>query len=246
MAVVSNIDPDKLRFKNLLATVGRGVAHTLFPNDFEAYFISFELVDSDGEVEAFITFPIQPDSINETSTRVTNVKKTAGGVVAVGTETFVPIDLTIKGSFGQGFKFTIGNTFVQDGLLAFAKKSVKGDATGRPSFSSLIKTGYGMIKAIEDMLDAADVLDGKGKPKKLYFYNTILGNNYIVKPKNFIHNQDISANMIPQYTIQLTAVAPSDISTEKELLKLGKALGLGALNKGIDGAAKNIGQTLGI
>ena len=244
MADVNDSNPVKQRLKGLITTVGKAALHGLFPNDFEAYYISFELVNSDDETEAFITFPVQPDSISEVSTRVTNVKKTAGGVVAVGTETFVPIDLDIKGGFGRNMKFTIGSTFVQAGLIKFARTkgsiSDKIKSVGRPSFSNIVKTGYGMIKAIEDMLDAADVLDNKGRPKKLYFYNTILGNNYIVKPKNFIHSQNLQTNMIPQYTIQLTAIAPLDIAIGKEVLKLGKTMGLSILNRQADSIARNI------
>jgi len=246
MAIVNDSSPLKRRLRGLLTSVGRGVVHSLFPNDFEAYFISFELVDSKGNTEAFITFPVQPDSISEVSTRVTNVKKTAGGVVTVGTETFVPIDLEIKGTFGRNFKFTIGNKFVQAGLLRFIKSGFNTAELGRPSFSNQVKTGYGMIKAVEDMLDAADILDADGKPKKLYFYNTILGNNYIVKPKNFVHSQNIQSNMIPQYTIQLTAVAPVDLTVGQEIKKLGKSMALSVLNKEADSVARNIRSELNL
>ena len=82
--------------------------------------------------------------------------------------------------------------------------------------------------------------------KRLYFYNTILGNNYIVKVKNFIHSQNVGQNMIPQYTIQLTSIAPLDNSVFGQIRNLGKAMGIDALNKGANELANSVKDKLGL
>tara|TARA_X000001382_G_scaffold8122_2_gene5894 strand:+ start:3970 stop:4707 length:738 start_codon:yes stop_codon:yes gene_type:complete len=245
MASLRDTSPDKQKYKQLLGNLGEASLHALFPEDFEAYLVSMELVDSKGNTESFISFPIQPSQISETSTRITNVRKTTGGVVALSTQSFVPIDIDIKGSFGRNLRFTVGNTFVEGGLVSFVKNGGKLES-GRPSFSSAVKTGYGMVKAVEDMLDSSDILDSDGKPKKLYLYNTILGNNYICKVKNFVHSQDESQNRIPQYTIQLTAVAPLDISVQDQDFRIARALTIQNLNVGMNQIANNVKNVLGI
>lgn len=246
MGVIPASNSNRRRYEQLLNTVGRNTMHSLFPRDFEAYFISMELTDSRGVTEAFITFPVQPEQITETSTRITNVKKSAGGVVVVGTETFVPIDIDIKGNFGRGFRFMIGNRFVNAGLISSVRKAIKGTDLGYIAFSNTVKTGYGVVKAIESMIDSSDVLDADGLPKRLYLYNTVLGNNYVVRVKNFVHSQNQSQNMIPQYTLQLYALAPLDNSLFGQVLKLGKSMAMDALNKGANNLAKSVQNKIGL
>jgi hypothetical protein len=244
MALIPSTNTNVQRYKQLVQTVGRNAAHSLFPKDFEAYFISLELVDSNG-TEAFITFPVQPNQISEISPKITNIKKTASGIVAVGTESFIPRDIEIKGNFGRSLRFVIGNNFITGDLFAFIRG--KGVDIKYTNFSNQVKTGYGMVKAIESLIDSADSLDDQGRAKKLYLYNPILGNNYLVKPKNFIHSQNQSENMIPQYTIQLTAVAPLEASSLfNRLLNFGERMGMNVLNKGANELAKNVKKTLGL
>ena len=166
--LLRDTDPDKVRYKNLVDSIGKSNLHALFPNDFEDYFIALELVDSKKVTEAFVTFPVNPNSISESQPVLTNIKKTAGGIVSVGVETFVPRDIEIKGNFGRNLKIQIGNNFFIGGLISFVRNN---DTTefGRPSFSTESKTGYGVLKSLERILDDSEKLDSFGKPKNLQF-----------------------------------------------------------------------------
>lgn len=241
--LLRDTDPDKVRYKNLVDSIGKSNLHALFPNDFEDYFIALELVDSKKVTEAFVTFPVNPNSISESQPVLTNIKKTAGGIVSVGVETFVPRDIEIKGNFGRNLKIQIGNNFFIGGLISFVRNN---DTTefGRPSFSTESKTGYGVLKSLERILDDSEKLDSFGKPKRLYLYNSMLGNNYIVKKKNFISSQNISENMIPQYTMQLTAVSP--LTFVEEVFSLGKSLVIGVLDRATNSLAKTVKNNLGL
>lgn len=219
--VLRDTDPDKVKYKGLLNNLGREALHALYPKDFEAYFIALELVNSKGFPEAFITFPVQPSQISESQPTINNIKKTAGGVVNIGTETFIPRDIEIKGNFGRNLRVVLGSSNIATtGFLAFFNSNPL--TPNVLEFSAKSKTGYGSLKIVEDILESSERLDGSGRPKKLILYNPILGNNYIVKKKNFMSSQNISENMIPQYTIQLTAVAP--FSFLQGVLDLGESL----------------------
>jgi hypothetical protein len=209
MPVFAN-NPQKTKYTELLNAVGRNAIHTLFPNDFEAYFVSLELVDSNNNTESFFTFPIQPSQISETNMSITNIKKTSGGIVAISTDTFIPKDIEIKGDFGRQLRFALGASLIAGSSVLFNKEKNSSLTLKKAAFSNSVKTGYGSLKALEAILNDAEQLDSFEKPKKLYLYNPILGNNYLVKKKLFSHSQNISTNMIPQYNLQLTAVAPME------------------------------------
>src|SRR5690606_5835431 len=80
-----------------------------------------------------------------------------------------------------------------------------------PQFSSIAKNGYGCVKILEAMKEKSKKLDEWQKPHTLYLYNPILGNNYQVEFVNFSHHQDKDKyNMVPAYSMTLTAIAPLD------------------------------------
>lgn len=228
------------RYRGLIDNIGRLGASALFPNDFEAYFVSLELTDSRGITERFITFPVAPKQISEMQPSLVNIKKSQNGVIAIDSDSFVPRDIEIKGDFGRNLRFALGQNIFQGGAISFVRKLLNGQLE-RPQFSPVVKSGFGYTKALEDICNESKKLDANGKPKRLYLYNPILGNNYLVKVKNFVHSQNISENMIPQYTLQLTAVAPFNLETR---FNFDFSTSLNKLNDGIDNLAKGIKNKL--
>ena len=91
--------------------VGKLTAHTLFPNEFEYYLISFELLDSGAShkvTDRFI-FPVMPDRIEIGKMKTTTIKKSFGGVIAYTNNAFETIPISITGSFGRRFRLLVGN-----------------------------------------------------------------------------------------------------------------------------------------
>ena len=249
MPTVPNTNPSSLQYQQLLSTIGKAGLHALFPKDFEAYFISFELTDSRGSVVDFLTFPVSPEQVSETKTKFTNIKKTAGGITAISSETFVPSQIQIQGTFGRRLRFLIGQTQVDAAAIAFSTQGGKFSKEGLfqngltvafPNFSTQIKTGYGVIKILEAMIDKSDSLDADQNPYRLFFYNSILGNNYLVKVNNFVHSQSQDQNMIPKYNLQMTSIAPLEYVRDNATKALVKSMAFGAINKTIDTVAKNV------
>lgn len=238
------------QFKSKLLQVGKAGMNALFPNDFPYYLVALELVDSQNNTVDYFSFPILPDEIRETQQEITNVKKTMSAISVQKNQTFVPIQISMRGDFGRRFKILLGNQQVQfAGFgLSIKNKVVSISSPGSlqeivPQFSSFAKTGYGCVKLIEAMKEKSKKLDNYQKPFSLYLYNPILGNNYQVEFNTFTHMQDREKyNMIPAYNFQLTAIAPlNNLFSRGANLK--SAIGNLTLS-GLQKAANNIGNRL--
>jgi len=241
-------DNTSLQRNALAKSIGKAALHALFPKDFEYYLVAFELVNETGTVDYF-SFPIMPKSIRESLPELNNIKKTAGGVVALDNETFVPTSISLSGTFGRKFKILIRGAQIELLGFRFSNDSGKFGITKpgaienvTPSFSSFAKTGYGCIKILESMKEKS-----RQAGYKLYFYNSILGNNYVVKFEEFTHSQDeSSSNMLPQYNISLKSLAPlSAIEGRGGLVDMAKNTGIGVVQKGLNNSFTDVKKSLG-
>lgn len=198
--------------------LGRIALQALYPNDFNAAVVALELVDSNGATVDYFSWPVLPSEIREVHNEITNVRKTIGGVYVLKNTTFVPRQISMRGTFGRRFKILINNKQLELAGFRFSVTNGKFKITPPnfldtkvPQFSSFAKNGYGCIKFIEAIKEKSKQLDENGKPHSLYFYNPVLGNNYMVEVMNFTHMQDEHQhNMLPAYSLQLIAVAPLD------------------------------------
>lgn len=206
------------QFRDLLTQTGKAALHAVYPMDFNYSFIAIELVDSQGSTVDYFGWPILPDEVRETHVEITNIRKTMGGVNVMKNPTFAPRQISMRGTFGRTFKLLLGQQTVEFAGFGFSIQNGKFnisppnalDAT-IPQFSSFAKTGYGCVKLLEAIKEKSKKLDQYGKPFSLYLYNPILGNNYQVEFNNFSHMQDKDQyNMIPAYSMQLTAIALLD------------------------------------
>lgn len=204
------------RYRSIVDSIGKAGAHALYPNEFEYYLMAFELVNSQDDVVDYIVLPVMPDSINHDSPHITNVTKTSGGVVAMDTSSFVPIDFQIAGNFGRNLKLVIGKEDVSFSALGLSTKSgvmmrtdINSQSKNRSVFDPRIKSGYGATKLFQSILDKSSALDDNNMPMRLYFYNMAFGESYLIKlkTKRFSQVRD-SGNMIWSYSIQFTALAP--------------------------------------
>jgi hypothetical protein len=230
------------RQRSLISTIGKAGLHALFPKDFEHYFFSLELVDSNGRTVDYFSFPILPSSFSEEHSEITNIKKSMGGVVAIKNQTFVPKQINIRGDFGKKIKILLGGKIIELFGLKFSIKNGNFGVEGNPlgnlkrkhvQFSSFAKTGYGCVKIIEAMKDKSLQVDPiTQKPYSLYCYNSMTGNNYQVEIKRFTHSQDKSSfNMIPSYNLSMVATATLDSLVDYSPFSSVKNLGIGLLQR---------------
>lgn len=241
------------RYRSLLQDVGKETLNALFPNDFEAYIMSLELVDADGNTVDFFVFPIMPNSIAITNTSLTNIKKTAGGITTLDTITFIPIDFAIQGNFGRQFKFLVGRSDVSASAINFNARSfyLNADADSAATqikkavFNSQIKTGYGCIKILESIIKKSRSIDAQGRPYSLYFYNPSFGDAYLIKVPTFTFNQSKEENMIWNYSLQIKAIAPIDTTRNGDNRNsLIKTMQYATLGKAMDITASTLQRQL--
>ncbi len=226
------------RYDDMLTNFGTTALNAMFPNDFEAYLITFELVDSDDNTLEFFSFPLMPSNISITEPEITNIKKVNRGITSLKTDSFIPKDINLVGSFGRTFRILIRDKIVDFNSFHKALGIQKGDFQG-----PTIKTGFGSTKILQNLLEGSKVLDQKGKPCRLYLYNFAFSENYIVEVLQKTFTQSKETNMIWNYNISLKAVAPIN-STLRDRKSLVSILTANSLQKGINSLAANISSAL--
>jgi len=204
------------RHDKLVQEIGRAGVHALFPNDFEFYMIMLELVDSIGKTIDFLAFPVAPEKLNYEDPRLVNIKKSLGGISSLDTETFAPKTITMSGTFGRKFKLLIGKptTSAENNAKSsdsgfFEKEISEGLNIKRQVFDPKYKTGYGVLKILESIVNKSSGLDLNGEPYRLYLYNPSLNHSFLVKINKFTMSQDKNnSNMMWRYDLMMTAIAP--------------------------------------
>lgn len=204
-----------------LGEVGKAALNMRYPKEFEYYVCAFELIDAKDNTLRYFIFPVMPSSIDETQPRITNIRKTAGGIVALSSTNFAPVDITLAGNFGRKLRILLGANFTDfiSSLKVDMKKITLGSAVKgiEAAFDERVKTGYGCVKVLEDIVREADKVDKDG-PRRLIFYNLAFGNSYIVKPTSFKISMNQDANMIHSYNLTMKGIAPIEALYEANKL----------------------------
>jgi hypothetical protein len=220
--------------------IGRVALNAQFPNEIEAYLLSLELVNSVGKTIQYFSFPVMPSQIQKTEPSRINVKKSASGVTVLSSNAFTPQDITIKGDFGRGLKLLLQPVMEAEEGVAFS-----GISFGTNSLSASIKTGYGAIKILQNIIQKTTKLDKLGKPFRLYMYNMALGENYLVvpSPAGLSLNQTYDKNTIWQYSITFNILSKlEDLKSYNK--KESPTVLLGAVQSGVNSLAGEISQLL--
>jgi hypothetical protein len=203
---------NKLNLLRGQTDIGKLTAHTLFPNEFEYYLISFELLDSGNnqKVTDRLIFPVMPENIEISQMKATTIKKSFGGVIAYTNNAFEPITITMNGTFGRRMRLLIGNKRtdeVKDNALGKLK------ALAGSTFFPSVKSGYGVLKSLERIYEKATTNGSSNKPYIVNFYNLSFNQAFVVKFNSFSVNQSLESNTVWHYSLQLTAVAPAEGSS---------------------------------
>lgn len=204
----------KQLFRERLGSLGKAGLNALYPNDFDYYVVSLELVDSLGNTVEFLVFPVPPKSLSQTDTNVSTVKMNFKGITTINYPGFVPKTINVQGDFGRYLKILVGSQFVNASKRSESTVSGNYDpfvdrSITQIPFSSSTKTGYGAMKVLQAIHRKSNTLDQRDRPHKLFFYNPALGDNFMVKSDQLIINQSKETNMIWQYNLSMKAIAPA-------------------------------------
>ena len=244
------------KFTDLAGSIGRGALSVLFPKDFEAYIMGLELTDSNDNTIDYFAFPILPESITKTEPKRSNIKKTSTGITVLSSNSFVPEEITMKGNFGKTFRFYLSPASPSVQGVAFSTISGKYDLLSTksriafgvaPKFSVGVKTGFGAHSILRAIISKSNGTDYSGRPFKLYFYNMALGESYLVTvpPSGFTSTQTMNKNMIWEYTLNLTVIAPlSALTGSIKKFSMLKLLMFSAIQNGVTTASASVSSIL--
>lgn len=228
------VEQVKSKFTQLLASIGRAGLNSLYPNEFEYYSCSLELVDSQGDLVEMLVFPVMPDNITDDSVSIANVKKSAYGVVSTYNTSFVPFPIAISGTFGRKMRVLLGNREINSSAISF--KTGAKDAVGSAAaiFNNYVKTGYGVIKILQKIYDRSFELDQYGSSHRLFFYNLALNSNHLVEMKSLNKSMSRANNMMWNYSIQMQTIAPADKIVGNFAKSLRNIATIDVINKGLN------------
>lgn len=233
-----SIESEARRFHAASRNIGKRALNALYPNDFEIYIFALELVNGDRETEEYFIFPVNPSSVNEPQNPIQSFKKTAGGITVLSAVTFAPTTISLQGNFGRKFKFLIGSE-----IISFSNINFKPSLSDfKPTFNKNIKTGYGCLKVLENIIKKSNTLDKKGQPYALYFYNLALGNSYLVKAIDFTPFQSQDSNMIWNYHLTFKSLMRVEDIVVRDQRSLTASL---SANNAIQDVVNNIGNRIG-
>lgn len=218
---------------NTVVELGKGALHATAPDNFEYYMCSFELFDSMHKSKGFLIFPVMPNNIMETKTNLKTVTKTVSETITLFNSSFAPRDISIQGTFGRKLRLLLGVQEVSD-IGAGAGFSIN---IGNTKITPLIKTGYGVMKVMEDIIDTADTLDASQRAHYLIFHNYALNTHYIVEVLQSSFSQSVENNMLWFYNIEMKAVAPA--SSLSAGFNVNSFIG-GVANQALAGAASKV------
>lgn len=240
-------------YEALIRDIGKAGANALFPNDFEYYVVTLELVDSNDRTIEFLSFPVSPEVLTYDNVPVTTIKKTLGGVNSTSSSTFNPRQISLQGTFGRKFRLLIGSPNKNNILSPYSTQqgfwgSIERGVTSIKNavFDPKIKRGYGVTKLLEAIVEKSKGLDDKNEPMRLFFYNPALGHSFLVKPGPFqlSQNRD-SSNMMWRYSLQLTAIAPLNrIESRNARTSLLKSTSIDALQGQANRTANELKQLI--
>lgn len=219
--------------------VGKAAMHAAAPDDYEYYLMSLELIDSSYNQKGFISFVVMPDDISENHQPIQSVVKTHKGIVTVFNDSFAPVDISLSGSFGRKFRL-IAN--IKDPGLARQKNLFNLNFGKMLGMGTGVKSGYGLTKVLEHILQNASLTADDGKPYFLIYKNYSLNTMYVVDVVSYSIRQSLGSNMMWNYSIQLRAVAPDLYKSQK---RMGEILKVVAANSIANGLGKIVTNMIG-
>ncbi len=184
---------------NVASTLGKAALHAIAPDDFEYYACTFELIDSEFNIEEIFHFPVLPSSMSISRQSLASVKKTGRSYLSQFSTSYVGRSISINGTFGRRFRLLTSNS---------RGGNILEDRQGQ--FDLKVKTGYGSLKLLEKIIESS-YSTKKNNSKLLLFHNMAFNQSAVVEIMNFQVMQSQENNMIWNYSIEMKGLADADL-----------------------------------
>ena len=191
--------------QEIAINAGRVTLHSLAPDDFEYYAMTFQLENSYGEIIQIFNFPVLPNSISINRRPLATIKKTARGYVDQFSTSFPGDVISINGTFGRKFRLLLTNEIQKPNYknpeIPESEKVFLKDV-----FDAKVKTGYGALKLMEKMIKMSTQLDEEGNPHRLLFFNYTFNEQFFVEPISWSKQQSLENNIMWNYSLEMKAI----------------------------------------
>lgn len=219
MANISDIGNDIVNsLAQQIGNVGNSaiktILNSLWPRDFELYMVSLELTNYKDELLDYMTFPVNPESIQKNEPQLKNIERSYGAIAVTKLGQTIPHDINIRGNFGKSFKVLLRTSGFSGDFKSLVGKTSSG--MGKDELSPFFKSGYGCLKVLQNICAQSDKLDD-GKSRRLYFHNFMLGESYLVEVLQMTEDQSMSNNMIWGYNLSLKVLTQINLTKGKRL-----------------------------
>lgn len=237
---MATIDTIRETYLNLITSLGRDALASAYPRDFEVYLLAIELVDFNDNSIDYLMFPVMPSNISVSNNERTSIQKTLRGTTIIRSNSFVPKDLSISGNFGRKFKskpFKQSESNYSMASGVYSADEIENPTFLKPTLTPYFKTGYGLTKDLQSIIDKAKGFSNTGKPFKLIVYNPALGENYLcelTKTPLTLKQEESGSNMIWSYSLNLKIIGNLDASPKimvREALKSNIQKGVSSISK---------------
>lgn len=199
----NNLTATREMVSSVVNTMGNAALHAMNPDNFEFYYCSLELLDSSGASKGFLTFNVLPELYSDSHNKISQIVKTQSGVVTLFNSSFTPHDISIQGTFGRKMRVTLNNRFEKVSNNKFFGGNLGYDLSN----GFTVKTGYGMIKLLQKMINQSWKLDDKKKPCVMVFCNYSFNTAYIVEIPRESYSISSDNRIMWNYAIEMKAVA---------------------------------------
>lgn len=190
--------------RSSLSMVGDEVMNMVAPDNFEYYNCALELTDFDGNTVAYLSFDIMPNNIVIQKQPIVSIVKTITDIYTITNDSFNPFNISIQGTFGRKLRLLTTSKDVNESD-GFSKR-LNGNIGVFFDSDMLVKTGYGVIKMLQKIIEKSNSFSNISDCYRLKFHNYAFNTHNYVKVNSFDFNISTDNNFMWFYSLNMTAI----------------------------------------
>ena len=165
--------------RSSLSMAGDEVMNMIAPDNFEYYNCALELTDYDGNTVAYLSFDIMPNNIVIQKQPIVSIVKTITDTYTITNDSFNPFSISIQGTFGRKLRLLTTSKDINESK-GFSKM-LNGNIGVFFDSDILVKTGYGVIKMMQKIIEKSNSFNDRNDYHFLIFHNYAFNTHNVVK-----------------------------------------------------------------
>ena len=190
--------------RSSLSMAGDEVMNMIAPDNFEYYNCALELTDYDGNTVAYLSFDIMPNNIVIQKQPIVSIVKTITDTYTITNDSFNPFSISIQGTFGRKLRLLTTSKDINESK-GFSKM-LNGNIGVFFDSDILVKTGYGVIKMMQKIIEKSNSFNDRNDYHYLIFHNYAFNTHNVVKVNSFDFNISTENNFMWFYSLNMTAI----------------------------------------